>query len=96
MSFVISFLQTQVCIQQTTLDLLKRGYDVHVVADACSSRSQVDRMFALEVSKTVSYVLLHRKQCICIWCNQAFIIYGANTKTRFFYTVVTFALTLLG
>ena len=41
--------QTQVCVQQTTLDLLSKGLDVHVVADGCSSRSQVDRLFALEV-----------------------------------------------
>ncbi|XP_039769307.1 isochorismatase domain-containing protein 2 isoform X2 [Ornithorhynchus anatinus] len=34
-------------LQSTALDLLDRGLDVHVVADACSSRSQVDRLLAL-------------------------------------------------
>ena len=43
-------LRFQVCIQQTALDLLSRGYDVHILVDGSSSRSQVDRMFALEVS----------------------------------------------
>uniref|UniRef100_A0A8C9JHR0 Isochorismatase domain containing 2 n=1 Tax=Panthera tigris altaica TaxID=74533 RepID=A0A8C9JHR0_PANTA len=33
--------------QNTTLDLLDRGLQVHVVVDACSSRSQVDRLVAL-------------------------------------------------
>ncbi|NXB65765.1 ISC2A protein, partial [Struthidea cinerea] len=33
--------------KQTALDLLERGLDVHVVADACSSRSQVERALAL-------------------------------------------------
>ncbi|NXW68815.1 ISOC2 protein, partial [Hirundo rustica] len=33
--------------KQTTLDLLERGLDVHVVADAVSSRSQVERALAL-------------------------------------------------
>ena len=42
--------QTQVCVQQTALDMVQRGYDVHVVADGVSSRTQVDRLFALEVS----------------------------------------------
>ena len=38
------------CVQQTALDLVAKGYDVHVVADAVSSRTLVDRMFALDVS----------------------------------------------
>ncbi|KAF6288237.1 isochorismatase domain containing 2 [Rhinolophus ferrumequinum] len=33
--------------QNTTLDLLDRGLQVHVVVDACTSRSQVDRLVAL-------------------------------------------------
>ncbi|XP_055488816.1 isochorismatase domain-containing protein 1 isoform X2 [Leucoraja erinacea] len=39
---------THVCIQQTALDLIGRGLEVHIVADATSSRSMMDRMFALE------------------------------------------------
>ncbi len=38
------------CVQQTALDLIARGFDVHVVADAVSSRTMVDRLFALDVS----------------------------------------------
>ncbi|EFB19731.1 hypothetical protein PANDA_016092, partial [Ailuropoda melanoleuca] len=38
---------TFLCPQNTTLDLLDRGLQVHVVVDACSSRSQVDRLVAL-------------------------------------------------
>ncbi|XP_069039102.1 isochorismatase domain-containing protein 2 [Lepisosteus oculatus] len=40
-------IETQACIACTTFDLLERGIEVHVVADAVSSRSQVDRLFAL-------------------------------------------------
>ncbi|KAE8593523.1 hypothetical protein XENTR_v10019175 [Xenopus tropicalis] len=46
-SIVLCGIETQACIMSTALDLLDKGYDVHVVADACSSRSQVDRLFAL-------------------------------------------------
>ena len=37
-------------MQQTVIDLLERDIEVHVIADACSSRSQMDRQFAYEVS----------------------------------------------
>ncbi|XP_038608948.1 isochorismatase domain-containing protein 2 [Tachyglossus aculeatus] len=46
-SVLLCGIEAQACILSTTLDLLDRGLDVHVVADACSSRSQVDRLLAL-------------------------------------------------
>ncbi|KAG9353801.1 hypothetical protein JZ751_011925 [Albula glossodonta] len=49
-SVVLFGVETHVCIQQTALDLIGRGLDVHIVADATSSRSMMDRMFALEVN----------------------------------------------
>jgi len=45
---VLFGIEAHVCIQQTVMDLLERGFQVHVVADAVSSRNQVDRVFALE------------------------------------------------
>ena len=36
------------CILQTALHLLKNGFSVHIVADACSSRSLTDRVFAID------------------------------------------------
>ncbi|XP_071997858.1 isochorismatase domain-containing protein 1 [Engystomops pustulosus] len=47
-SVVLFGVETHVCIQQTALDLIGRGVEVHIVADASSSRSMMDRMFALE------------------------------------------------
>ncbi|KAM5131879.1 isochorismatase domain-containing protein 2 [Mantella aurantiaca] len=46
-SVILCGIETQACITSTTLDLLEKGFDVHIVADACSSRSQVDRLVAL-------------------------------------------------
>lgn len=45
---VLFGVETHVCIQQTVIELLERGYEVHVVADATSSRSQMDRLLALQ------------------------------------------------
>ena len=42
-SVILCGIETQVCVQNTCLDLLENGYDVHIIADAVSSRSMVDR-----------------------------------------------------
>uniref|UniRef100_A0A0G4GN30 Isochorismatase-like domain-containing protein n=1 Tax=Chromera velia CCMP2878 TaxID=1169474 RepID=A0A0G4GN30_9ALVE len=40
-------IEAHVCVQQTTLDLLAKGYDVHVLADGVSSQRTLDRSVAL-------------------------------------------------
>ncbi|KAF0287009.1 Isochorismatase domain-containing protein 2 [Amphibalanus amphitrite] len=47
-SVILCGIETHACILQTTMDLLERDYEVHVVADACASRSHLDRVYALE------------------------------------------------
>ena len=39
--------QSHVCVMQTTLDLLARGYDVHVLADGVSSANKEEVPIAL-------------------------------------------------
>lgn len=46
-SVLLCGIEAQACILNTTLDLLDRGLQVHVVVDACSSRSQVDRLVSM-------------------------------------------------
>ena len=36
------------CILQTALDLLNNSFNVHLVADGCSSRTLTDRLFAID------------------------------------------------
>ncbi|XP_066539092.1 isochorismatase domain-containing protein 2 isoform X2 [Hoplias malabaricus] len=44
---ILCGIEAQACIACTTYDLLEKGMEVHIVADAVSSRSQADRLFAL-------------------------------------------------
>lgn len=37
------------CVEQTAIDLISSGITVHIVADATTSRTQEDRLLALEV-----------------------------------------------
>jgi nicotinamidase-related amidase len=41
-------IETHVCVSQTVHDLLERGYEVHVPADAVGSRHELDHERGLE------------------------------------------------
>ena len=47
-SIVLFGIEGHVCVQQTALDLLEQGKDVHIVADAVSSQQAYDRQIALQ------------------------------------------------
>ncbi len=45
-------IETHVCVYQTVADLIRRGFDVRVVADAVSSRTQKNHEFGLRAMET--------------------------------------------
>jgi len=45
--FVLFGIEGHVCVQQTCLDLLEKGHDVHVIVDGVSSGKSLDREVAL-------------------------------------------------
>lgn len=45
---LIAGIETHVCVYQTALELLAKGYHVEVVADACSSRTPENKQIGLE------------------------------------------------
>ncbi|HUT61259.1 MAG TPA: hydrolase [Phycisphaerae bacterium] len=44
---VLAGIEAHVCVHQTAMDLLAAGYEVQVVADAVSSRTEANRLAAL-------------------------------------------------
>lgn len=47
-SIVLFGIEAHVCVQQTCLDLLQQGKEVHIVCDAVSSQQKYDREIALK------------------------------------------------
>jgi hypothetical protein len=45
---IVAGVETHVCVYQSAMDLLRRGYEVTVVADAVSSRTAQNRDIALQ------------------------------------------------
>lgn len=56
-SVLICGVEAHVCVMNSTLDLLDKGIGVFVVADAVSSRSNTDRLFALKQMQQAGAVL---------------------------------------
>ena len=69
---MLNIFQTQVCVLQTTMDLLERNYNVHVLADGVSSRTMVERMFALEVMRCLC---IHMISCGCFKVDRELNVY---------------------
>jgi len=41
-------METHICVYQTVVDLLKEGYEVYLIADAVSSRFEVNKQIGIE------------------------------------------------
>lgn len=54
---VVTGMETHVCVLQTVLDLLEKGYNVHVAADAVCSRSDFNWEIALEMMSKAGAVI---------------------------------------
>jgi nicotinamidase-related amidase len=47
-SVIVSGVETHICVLQTSLDLLRTGYEVFVVADAVGARKEIDHTLGLK------------------------------------------------
>jgi nicotinamidase-related amidase len=49
---VLLGIESHVCVYQTALDLISNGYNIHLVADAVSSRTKENREIGLDAMKS--------------------------------------------
>ena len=47
-NLIVCGIETHICVQQTALDFLQKGFEVILVSDAMSSRNRVDHEMALQ------------------------------------------------
>lgn len=68
---VLIGIEAHVCVLQTAIDLHQAGYDVFVVADAVSSRTELDYKFGLKRMKQVGIQLVTSEMVFFEWVGQA-------------------------
>ncbi len=61
-------LETHVCIQQTALDLISKGYGVFIAVDAIGSRNEFDHEIALRRLESSGVILTTTESIIFEWC----------------------------
>ncbi|ETN76967.1 isochorismatase family protein [Necator americanus] len=64
-NIILVGIEAHACVLQTTLDLLEKGKNVHVVVDAVSSRSLPDRKYAFKQMDRAGAVLT-TSECVLL------------------------------
>ena len=64
-------IETHVCVYQTARDLRYYGYEVQVVADAVSSRTQANTNIALERMRAEGITITSAEMALCEWLGGA-------------------------
>ena len=68
---IVVGMETHVCILQTCLDLIKAGFQVHLVADAVASRASENRTIAIEIMRQAGAVITATEIVIFQWALRA-------------------------
>jgi nicotinamidase-related amidase len=61
---IVVGMETHVCVFQTTRDLVAMGYEVHVCADAVSSRTELHRQSGLDLCRQAGAVITNAETAI--------------------------------
>ncbi len=61
---LVTGIETHVCVYQTVCDLIKKGREVHVVADAVASRKNADKKMGLLKMRAADAQLTSTETCL--------------------------------
>lgn len=68
---VLMGMEAHVCVMQTALDMKDAGYEVYVVVDAVTSRSELDLKYGLKRMKQCGVRLITAEMVFFEWLRQA-------------------------
>ncbi len=68
---VLAGIETHVCVLQTALDLLARGFAVSIVADAVAARGELDHQIALRRLECCGATITTAEGVLFEWCATA-------------------------
>ena len=71
---IVAGMETHVCVLQTCMDLIKAGFQIHLVADAVTSRVKENRDIAIDLLRQAGAVISSTEIVIFQWA------YRANTE----------------
>ena len=63
-NLILTGIEAHICVSQTAIDGVERGYRVYIVADATSSRREVDKLIALERARQYGAVIVSTEMLI--------------------------------
>ena len=70
-NLIVCGIETHICIQQTVLDCLQKGFDVILISDAMGSRNRVDHEIALQRMMQKGAILTTTESIIFELCKTA-------------------------
>ena len=70
-NLIVCGIETHICIQQTVLDCLQKGFEVILIADAMGSRNRVDHEIALQRMTKSGAILTTTESIIFELCKTA-------------------------
>lgn len=70
-TLVITGIETHICVNQTTLDALARGFGVHIIADAVGSRTAFNKGIGLEKMRQAGAVISSSEMALYEWLERS-------------------------
>ena len=70
-SLIVCGIETHICIQQTVLDCLQKGFEVILISDAMGSRNEIDHEIALKRMTQSGAILTSTESIIFELCKTA-------------------------